>query len=341
VNRAAMTVLGPVPAAALGHVQMHEHLLCDLSSYLAGDPMAVDEPITLDNAYAARVDRHNLRDHRLDDADLAVAELELFAGAGGTTVVEVSSIGLGRDPLGLRRIAERTGVRIVMGCGYYVRPCHPPGIAAAGETSLARRIVADLVDGVDETGVRAGIIGEIGMSWPPHPDEVTVLRAAAIAQAQTGAALLVHPGRHPDAPAHHLQVIAGAGGDLTRTVMSHVDRTLFDPAAMLSLACTGCVLAFDLFGTESCYYPPDPSVDLPNDGTRITWIKALIAAGHGDQVVIAQDVCRKSQLTAFGGEGYAHILRRVLPLMRVRGITAEHLEAICVRTPARLLLRPV
>jgi phosphotriesterase-related protein len=131
MSRAAVTVLGPVPAEALGHVQMHEHLLCDLSTYLAGDPLAIDEAVTLDNAYPARVDRRNLRDHRLDDADLAAAELELFANAGGTTVVEVTSIGLGRNPLALRRIAERTGVRVVMGCGYYVHTFHPPGPAPA------------------------------------------------------------------------------------------------------------------------------------------------------------------------------------------------------------------
>lgn len=327
------TVLGPVAADELGHVQPHEHLLADLRPYAPVD--ARDEEITLQNCYRSRVDRDNRRDFVLDDADLAVTELAAFRAAGGGTVVDATSGGLGRNPLGLRKIAERSGTHVVMGSGYYVAAFHPPEVATLSRDEITERIVADVTVGVD--GVRAGIIGEIGLSWPPHPDELKVLDAAAAAQAHTGAALLIHPGRHVDAPIHHLERVIGAGGDPSRTIMAHVDRTLFAAESMVTLAATGCVLEFDLFGTESSYYPQDPSVDLPNDGMRVRWIAALIEAGFERQLLISSDICRRTQLTRYGGEGYGHILRRVLPLMRARGISPAEIDVITRRTPRRLL----
>lgn len=330
------TVLGPVPADRLGHVQTHEHLLCDLTRYL-GEGEARDDEITLENLYETRVDRRNRLDMRLDDVATAAAELAEFRTAGGGTIVEATSRGLGRDPSGLREIAERTGVHIVMGSGYYTAAFHPPTVATMTEEDIAKEIVGDILDGVDGTGVRAGVIGEIGLSWPPHPDEVKVLKAAAVAQSETGAALLIHPGRHVDAPREHLNVVVGAGGDAARTVMSHIDRTLTEQDDMRELADTGCVLEFDLFGTESAYYPQDPGFDMPNDGTRVRHIRELIASGYGDRVVIAQDVCRRTQLRRHGGEGYTHILRRVLPLMLARGLDPDDIRRLTRTTPARLL----
>jgi phosphotriesterase-related protein len=327
------TVLGPVAADELGHVQPHEHLLADLRRYAPAD--ARDEEITLQNWFRSRVDRDNRRDFVLDDVDLAVIELAAFHAAGGGTVVDATPVGLGRDPVGLRKIAERSGAHVVMGSGYYVAAFHPPEVATLARAEITERILTDVTEGVD--GVRAGIIGEIGLSWPPHPDELKVLDAAAAAQVRSGAALLIHPGRHVDAPMHHLRRAVAAGADPARTIMAHVDRTLFTSESMYALAGTGCVLEFDLFGSESSYYPPDPSVDLPNDGMRVRCIAALIEAGLGGQLLISSDICRKTQLTRYGGEGYGHILSRVLPLMLARGISAEEIDLITRGTPRRLL----
>jgi phosphotriesterase-related protein len=333
-RRTVQTVLGPVEPDRLGHVQMHEHLICDLSRYVT-DP---DEtPIALDNVFAARTDRRHAHDMRLDEPDVAAAELADYVALGGGTIVEATSLELGRDPEALRVIARRTGAHVVMGCGYYVAAFHPSGLADRDIDDITAELVRDLTHGVGDTGIRAGIIGEIGMSWPIHPVEERVLVAAARAQAETGAALLVHPGRHRDAPRRHLETVAAAGGDPTRTIMSHIDRTLFVVRDVLALADAGCVLEFDLFGTETSYYPQDPSIDLPNDGARVRMIRRLVEAGHGDRIVIAQDVCRKTQLTRYGGEGYGHILRRVLPLMTARGLTPDDVARMTRHTPRRLL----
>jgi phosphotriesterase-related protein len=333
----AMTVRGPVPAGDLGHVQLHEHLLCDLSLYVEASRREDGEDITLANYTASRLERDNPHDMRLDSVPTAIEELAHYRQAGGATLVDATPRGLGRRPADLRRISEASGVHVVMGTGWYAAPFHSPRVAHADDTELVDSIITDLTDGDPETGVRAGIIGEIGMSWPPHPDEVRVLRAAARASAQTGASILVHPGRHRTAPLAHVQQLLDDGAAPEAIVMSHIDRTLFSIEEMRTLADTGCVLEFDLFGTESSYYPPDLSLDLPNDAQRVRYIAELIDHGYRDQIAIAEDVCRKTQLRTHGGEGYDHVLRRVIPLMLRRGLSRDDVKTITRDTPTRLL----
>ena len=124
---------------------------------------------------------------------------------------------------------------------------HPPELEPAAEESIADRIARDLLEGVDGSGVRSGIIGEIGLGHPIKPAEEKVLRAAAAAQRETGAAILIHPPRDPDGPREALRIVTEAGGDLERAIVCHIDRTLFDLAPMRELATSGCYLEFDLF----------------------------------------------------------------------------------------------
>ena len=105
-------------------------------------------------------------------------EADLFRQHGGSCLVDQTSIGLGRDPIALRRVSRSSGVHIVMGTGYYTSPYHPPDIASMSEDDVRDRIVYDCEVGV-AGGVKAGIIGEVGSRWPMHPDEEKVLRACA------------------------------------------------------------------------------------------------------------------------------------------------------------------
>ncbi len=337
------TVLGLVDPSTLGHTQTHEHLLSDLSrpgqldQLQAGVRGRGSEPIRLDNY--AWVRRHtNLHPDamRLNSEADATAEMLLYRTSGGGCVVDATSIGIARDPLGLARVSRASGVQVVMGCGYYVAAYHPPEAAVLTEDQIAEQIERDLVEGADSTAIRSGIIGEIGLSWPVHPDEAKVLRAAGRAQARTGAALLIHPGRNPAAPIEAVRAATAAGGDPTRTIVSHIDRTLFTLEAMKELAAAGAYVEFDLFGQESSYYPL-ADIDMPNDAMRVNYLRDLIAAGYRDQLVIAQDICKKVNMTRYGGEGYTHILENVVPLMRRKGLSADDILTILVRNPARVL----
>ena len=146
----------------------------------------------------------------------------------------------------------------------------------------------------------------------------------------------MHPGRHADAPAEIVGVLAGAGADISRLVMSHIDRTFFSTEEVLRLADTGCVLEYDFFGIETSYYWFEDS-DLPTDYMRLGYILDLIERGHGEQVVVSHDICTKTRLVNWGGHGYGHILRNVIPLMRRKGFTEDEIDTVLVRTPRRLL----
>lgn len=334
------TVLGDVAAKEFGHTQTHEHLLADLSQPLpetaTPEQRARDEaPITLANYYATRRE-HTSQDLRLESIEDASDELKEYKEAGGSAVVDATSIGLRRDPDGLRTISERTGVHVVMGSGYYYRDYHPADLDTMSARDVEDGIIADLTVGVGERCVRAGVIGEIGLSWPHHPVEERVLRASVGAQQKTGAALLIHPARHPSSPFQAMKLVEQAGGDPSRVIMSHVDRTLFTDEEIQELAGTGCFVEFDLFGQEMSFYSLG-NIDMPNDATRIDHIDALFQAGFGEQVLISQDICHKTNLRRFGGEGYTHILRHVLPQMRVKGLSDEQIDVMTVANPRRAL----
>lgn len=152
----------------------------------------------------------------------------------------------------------------------------------------------------------------IGLSHPLRPNEAKVLRPACAAQRQTGVALMIHPGRDPSSPGQALNIVASEGVDPSRVVMSHIERTVFSAEEMGRIADSGCYVEFDLFGQESSYYSLAP-IDMPNDATRVDYIVDLIARGHVAQVLISQDICHKTNLTHYGGEGFTHILDKRPP----------------------------
>lgn len=336
-SRAGMvqTVLGPVAATALGATMTHEHLLLDISPpELRDNP---GEAITLETrAHFNRHTRANPFNLRLTSEAEAIEEMQRFKGLGGGAIVEATSIGLQRNPSGLRRIAEASGVHIVMGASYYVQPYHPTRVASLSAEAITDEIICDVTTGADHTTICAGLIGEVGLSWPVHPDEAKVLRASARAQQATGAPLMVHPGRDGRAPMEAIRVIEAAGGEAQRTIMAHIDRTLFTLEAMRELARTGCYLEFDLFGQESSFYALAP-IDMPNDAMRINYLMQLLADGYGEQLLVAHDICRKTALVRYGGDGYDHILRNVVPIMQRKGMSAAEIQMILEGNPARIM----
>jgi len=153
-------------------------------------------------------------------------------------------------------------------------------------------------------------------------DEVSVNRAALRGRAQT----VLGPVADSLGPALMHE----------RTIISHIDRTIFDTERLFRLADSGCVVEFDLFGQESSYYRL-ADIDMPNDALRLRAIRALIERGHLERVVVSHDICYQTRLVAFGGHGYGHIFANVVPMMRRRGFSEAEIQAIVVDTPRRLL----
>ena len=337
------TVLGPIAPEDLGITLPHEHLISDGSCWFvepseATEKAMVHHPVTLDILWWLRYHLfQNMDDLLLLDEQEAIKEAIHFKLAGGNSIVELSNIGLGRDPAALARISRATGLNVIMGSGYYLAVSHGPEMDAKTEEEITDEIVRDIMVGAGNSGIRSGIIGEIGCSWPLADNERKSLRAAARAQQLTGAALNVHPGQGEEAAMEIVKILGDAGADLTRTVIDHIDRAVRDPQNRIKLAKTGCYLEYDLFGREGYYPVHHRIIDLPNDAQRINEITELINKGYLSQMLISQDIWNKTQRCAYGGWGYAHILRDTIPVMRVKGMTEEQIHTIMVENPRRLL----
>ena len=331
------TVLGPIAPETLGPTLMHEHLLVDIRPPSKRAPADLGPELSLDTVWAINYGTlPAARNYLLNDTELAVDEVRRMQEAGGSTIVELSSGGLGPRPDALVKIASATGAHIVMGCGHYVDEYQPAANRERTVDDFAKDMITAAFEGAWHTSVRAGIIGEIGCQAPWTELEQRVMRGALIAQAETGLAVNVHPGRHPDQPQEVADFIRAHNGTTERTIISHIDRTIFDTDRMLRLADTGCVLEFDLFGQESSYYRL-ADIDMPNDAVRLRAIRALIERGHLERVVISHDICYRTRLVAYGGHGYGHIFANVVPMMRRRGFSDAEIQTILVDNPRRLL----
>ena len=335
----AQTVLGPIGPEQLGVTLTHEHMLVDLSTLMSPPDSAsakefFHKPVSLETL--GRIRHHggqNADNARLFDVATAIEEVMLYKQHGGDSLVDATSIGIARDPVGLVRISQATGVNIIMGASYYVAAAHPADMDRRSEDELVDQIVRDITDGVDGTDIRSGVIGEIGCTWPLADNERKVLRASAKAQRLTGAPLLIHPGRDETAPMEIIEVLAEAGADLSRTIMGHLDRTVFLRETLAQIAGVGCYMEWDLFGRESSYYALNPNIDMPGDAKRMDDIAWIGSQGYSRKVLVAHDICSKDRLEKYGGHGYHYILGHVVPRMRARGFAREAIEDILVNNP--------
>jgi len=345
------TVLGAIDAGELGVTLHHEHFLVSTAiRFREPDETSLKalalQPVSLENLGWIRYHpQSNLDNLQFLDEELAIEEALRFKRAGGVSVVDMTNIGIGRDPLALARISRATGLNVVMGAGYYTEATVPQEVRTGlTEDKMVDRIVRDITDGVGTTGIRAGIIGEIGTEWPMSDFERMSLRASARAQKETGAPINVHTGTSPSSPFEIVSVLEAAGADLSRVGISHVDSRIFDHRIAVELARTGVYLGYDSFSLEGWYErrtvlsEDNPlKCDVPNDAGRLNEILALIADGFLDQVLISHDLCMKHRLWKWGGPGYSHILDNVVPLMREKGFTEEQIQGILVENPKRLM----
>lgn len=324
-----MTVQGEVDAHQLGTTLMHEHVLVNLKKELGTVGLVCDERLMCD-------------------------ELRGFAAAGGQTVVDVTTAELswgaasdpaghftlgvpdasgdplGRSPanaLALARIAADAGVHVVMGTGHYRDPyLDRAGFDRHDADRLAALMVTELVHGVGDTGVRAGIIGEIGSDlWYISAAEERSFRAAARAHRITGAPITTHAAFWPVGIAQ-LDLLTAEGVDPARIIIGHAD-TVNIPEYHLAIAQRGAYVQFDTIQGQTAH---DIEV-------RVRFVTDLIAAGHLDRILLSHDICRRDRLRAAGGPGFTYILTGFTEALRTAGVTAQELETILVENPRRAL----
>lgn len=338
-----MSVLGPVKADDLGQTLIHEHILNDCTCWWRGhDPHFTspvrDVPVSPDILWQLRNDpfanKHNCA---LDDETLAIEELGLFTSEGGRTVVDPTCQGIGRSPDALQRIAKTTGLNIIMGSGYYLQASHPEHLAAMSADDVADELVLEAETGVGQSGVRIGLIGEIGVSADFTDEERKVLRGSALGAVRTGLPLMVHlPGW--ERLAHEvLDEIEACGQPLYRVILCHMNPSHADRDYQRLLARRGAYIEYDMMGMD--YWYDDQKVQCPSDEQTTQAIASLFADGFGEQILLSQDVFLKMMLCAYGGNGYAHVSRYVLPRLQRLGLSAQDLHLLMVHNPRRALLQ--
>ena len=219
-----------------------------------------------------------------------------------------------------------------MGAGWY-REAYYPAEALIDRRSvddLADEIVRDATDGVGASGIRAGIIGEIGTDKPwLSAQEERVHRAAARAAKRTGLAITTHAVQS-SVGLDQLTAFEAEGADLTRVVIGHAD-SYPDPEYHRAIVERGASVEFDFLGMS---FTP---LERHGEPRIVEAICDLLARGHVERILLSQDVCHDSQLTRYGGNGYTYLADSFLPSLRAAGVSDDEIRTITVDNPRRLL----
>ena len=343
-----MTVRGPIDPAELGPTMTHEHIFVDTRhawspSAEIDDPDAATRPFDVTLAGISRWNgsayRNNLSQTPDEDYDTIVEEVGEYLEAGGRTIVELTSIGLNGAPEALRCLSNDLDFHIVAGTGFYVKALHPPWVEDMDVDALTAFLHKEVTEGLSETDVLPGIIGEIGTSETLFPAEERVLAASARVAVATGTPINVHC--HPpklEVVQRILDILEGEGHSLERTSLSHLDE-IVDLDYHRAVLERGALVGFDSFGQDGYF---EPTWKSKSDMTKLKTMLAMAEAGFEDQLIVAQDMHKKHYLLRYGGYGYNHVMARVVPRMRASyGVDDAFIEKILVTNPQRLLTRNI
>ena len=306
-QREVITVRGPIEPSQMGVTQTHEHLQLDAMDHYGGYGFVID------------------------DEELVIDELKAFTQAGGRTICDVTVGEIGRNPAALARISEAADVHVVMGAGWYREFGYPAEVEKLTSNELADVLVRDIEQGVGDSGIRAGFIGEIGTGrHHVKPAEERVFRAAALAQMQTGVVISTHTTRWGTLAMEQITMLREFGADLSRVIIGHLgDRR--GVHHLLPIAEQGVYVEVDNIGYLD-YQPEDVRADN---------VAALVREGFVDQVLLSEDICMLEHLKAHGGKGYGYLLEIFIPLLRERGVGQGDIDKMLVGNPARAFAREI
>ncbi len=334
-----LTVNGPMDPDSMGAAMVHEHVFIDRNHSSQPVPTAATrvrfylKPLTIDMLGAVTMGYPNRDNLILGDETAASEELADYRKRGGGTLVDVTSIGLGRDPAALRRVSKATGVHVVMGAGWDTRTVDSSDLEERSVEDLTGEIVRDVTSGVGNSGVRSGIIGEVAIAGDPlTPVDIKVVRAAGRASRITGAAVSMHTDGSGSGRTHAiLDLLEAEGTDLRRVILGHCDSLVRDLSSLTGLLKRGVYVEFD--GMSEFHMLRQPATaDHVGDG-----IVELIRRGHLERILLSQNVDRKIDLKTFGGMGYTFVLDQFVPHLTGKGVTEEQVRTLIYENPKRVL----
>ena len=299
------TVLGDRdPDRVFGTALAHEHLRIDLSHERDREGFVRDDAAVLEELVEAR-----------ERFDLGI-------------VVELTCQGMGREASVLKRLSKRSEVEVVCATGFYYEHFHPSYVESSSADELAEMLVEEIQSGIEGTGIRPGVIGEIGS----HGEEMSgaeekCFRAAAKTALATGLPVSTHAHLGIGAVGQ-LDLLQEEGLPPDRVCLGHQDLTE-DPAQHKRLAEAGAFVAFDTVGKTS--YQPDE--------VRVRLVLSLLEAGYEEKILLSNDISRESYFSSRGGVGYSHLFQSFLPRLRKEGVDERAIRTMVEDNPKRFLTR--
>ena len=303
------SVLGPLDTANLGSTLMHEHIL----SSSIGIPQ--DYPELLERDYM---------NHIVDGLNKAKS-------GGIDTVVDATTLDLGRDVNILAEASRRTGVNIIACTGWWMEK--PRFLSGVSIGMFARGFIRDIQEGIAGTNIKAGILKGASDKAGVTPEEETVLRAVARAHHQTDVPIMLHSYSPGQVGRRQIAILKEESVDLRRVKMDHSNDTT-DLEYLTWMLEQGCYLGMDRY---------------PGQGTsplaRTKTLKALIDAGYKERLCLSHDwslarhVAKDSRIGSpkkrakLNPHGYLYINNVVFPQLREMGISEETINSLLADSP--------
>lgn len=339
------TVLGPIDRSQLGVIAPHEHLFIDLTfeAIMPNTEEACElfeSPVEINNIDVLRRNPFLVKNNMvLEDFDTAVYEMRRFKKAGGTTIVDLTNIGIDRDLKKLRDVSKQSGVNVIAGCGLYTGLTIPEPYRSMSAEKIADLMIDEIKNGDPETGIKPGVIGEIGTSEVLDEIEIRGLRSAAWANLETGLPIYIHTYSWSQASLEAIDILTKEGVRPDQICICHLDVE-FDYDYLCKVFDTGVYAMFDNFGKEYYFTKQDAVFaggPFAMDLDRVRMIIRVIRENHTDRLMLATDVCVKSLLHTYGGWSYDHIFTNIVPMMANEGISEADIDMIIRQNPERFI----
>ena len=336
-------VTGIIEGGSITKALPHEHILSDLRPLAAPlDNGIFDDKVSLSNHGALSRNPYAVLDNALlADKEAAISEFHGLKRAGVNLVADVTTADFGRDVKFMKELSEKTGVNIIAGCGCYIDCAVAEELKKKPVSELRDIIIGELTVGIGESGIKAGVIGEVGSSEQMTECEYKFIQAASEAQSETGFGMHIHACLWNREGLAALKHAIKCGANPEKICVDHSD-VLLDEGYIMGILEQGAYVEFDDFGKE--FYVDRWNRNLLKhsfayDTERVKFIRSLINRGYINQILVSNDICLKSMMHAYGGWGYDHIAVNIEPMMEDFGISAEDIDTIVRKNPVRFLER--
>lgn len=281
-----------------GYTLMHEHMTIDLSGQ-----------------------KHNL-DCKVDCIDEITKEMKKLYSKGVRNIVEVTNRGMGRNVKNIVKISKESGINFICSTGFYKEPFLPDYVYEMDKEEIAELLINDIEIGIDGTGIKAQLLGEIGTSKDHMTkEEEKIFESVVIAHKKTGVPISTHTTLGTNALGQ-IEFFEKNNVDLSKVNIGHVDLS-GDIQYIIEILSKGVYISFDTIGKNNYLL----------DSKRVEMLKILQDMNLLNKVFLSQDISRKSNMEFMGGIGYSYIFDSFIPMLKEKGITDESLDLMLHKNP--------